>query len=323
MEILGFNLVDLGILVVAGIFIREGIRKGFFALMFELSGFVIGVIVALLTYAPIGEFLSGAFTMSRPFAKVLGFLAVWFLIATILPALTNFIYTKIPTEVLKNKYNHAFGALPAIVEALLLSSFILSLAVSFPFPTMLKDRVFESRIGEPLVRVSYRVESAAAGLIDQDVRETLGFITIGEGPEDTIHLGFSTEKSYPDESLEGTMLTMINNERRDEGLEPYVIDQTLVEVARLHSADMFRHGYFSHLTPEGLTAADRALEGGVTFRKVGENIAYAPDVRMAHEGLMDSPTHRSNILSSEFTRIGIGIQNAGARGIMFTQNFGD
>ena len=45
--------------------------------------------------------------------------------------------------------------------------------------------------------------------------------------------------------------------------------------------------------------------------------------RMAHQGLMDSPTHRANILSTEFTRVGIGIQNAGARGITFTQNFAD
>lgn len=323
MDFLGFNLVDLGILVIAGIFVREGVRKGFFALMFELAGFVLGIIVALLTYAPIGNFLSGAFGLGRPFAKVIGFLAIWFLIATILPALTNFIYTKIPPETLKHKMNHAFGALPAIAEVLLLTSFILSLAVSFPFPTMLKDRVFDSRVGEPLTRMSYRIESLATAMLDADIRETLGFITIGEGPTDTVELGFTTEKSYPDEALENAMFEMVNAERKAAGVKPLVLDQTLVEVARLHSADMFRRGYFSHLTPDGLTPADRALEGAVVFRKVGENIAYAPDIRMAHEGLMNSPTHRANILSPEFTRIGIGIQNAGARGIMFTQNFAD
>lgn len=323
MDILGFNIVDLAIIVITGIFIREGVRKGFFALAFELAGFTIGIIVALLVYAPAGNFLSGAFGLGRPFAKVIGFLAVWFLIATLLPTLTHFIYTKIPTETLKHKLNHAFGALPAIAEALLLISFVLSLAVSFPFPTVLKDRVFDSRVGEPLTRLSYRIESLATAMLDPDIRETLGFMTIGEGPTDSVELGFTTEKSYPDETFEGLMLEMVNEERKAEGLKPYVVDQTLVEVARLHSSDMLRHGYFSHLTPEGETPADRALEGGVIFRKVGENIAYSPDVRMAHEGLMNSPTHRANILSPEFTRIGIGIQNAGARGIMFTQNFAD
>jgi len=323
MNFFGFNLVDLGILVIAAIFVREGVRKGFFALVFELSGFVIGIIVALFTYAPIGDYLSGAFDMSRPFAKVIAFLAIWFLIATILPATTNFIYTKIPPQSLKNKWNHVFGAVPALAEVALLSSFILSLAVSFPFPTSLKDRVFLSRLGDPLVRISNRIESSAAGLLDADVRETLGFITISEGPTDTVDLGFTTEKSYPDATLEGLMFTMVNAERQAEGLQPFVIDQTLVEVARLHGADMFRRGYFSHLTPEALTPVDRALAGGVVFKKIGENIAYAPDLRMAHEGLMDSPTHRANILSPEFTRIGIGIQNAGSRGIMFTQNFAD
>ncbi len=323
MEILGFNLVDLGIFVIAGIFVREGVRKGFFALSFELTGFALGIIVALFTYAPGGDFLSGAFGLGRPFAKVVAFLAVWFLIASLLPVATNFLYTKIPPHILKHRLNHVLGAVPAVLEALLLSSFILSLAVSFPFPTMLKDRVFDSRLGGPLTRLSYSIESSVVIMLDPDIRETLGFITIGEGPTDTIDLGFTTEKSYPDEALESRMFEMVNAEREARGMKPFVLDQTLVDVARLHSADMFRHGYFSHLTPEGATPADRATEGGVVFMRIGENIAYAPDVVMAHQGLMDSPPHRANILSSEFTRIGIGIQNAGSRGIMFTQNFAD
>jgi uncharacterized protein YkwD/uncharacterized membrane protein required for colicin V production len=323
MDFLGFNIIDLGILVLAGIFIREGVRKGFFALLFELSGFTIGIVIALVTYGPIGEFVSGGFSLGRPFSKVISFLSVWFIVAMLLPVMTNFIYTKIPPKTLQHKLNHAFGALPSLLEALLLSAFILSLAVSFPFPVMLKERVFDSMIGEKLVRFSYRIESLASSFADPDVRETLGFLTIGEGPDDMVELGFNTEKSYADEPLEKAMFDIVNAEREVHGLEPLVIDQALVSVARLHSADMFRHGYFSHLTPEGLTPADRALEGGVSFKKVGENIAYAPDISIAHRGLMDSPTHRANILSTEYSRIGIGIQNAGSRGIMFTQNFAD
>jgi uncharacterized protein YkwD len=42
---------------------------------------------------------------------------------------------------------------------------------------------------------------------------------------------------------------------------------------------------------------------------------------MVHRGLMNSPGHRANILNREFTRVGIGVQDAGIYGLMVTQNF--
>ena len=59
----------------------------------------------------------------------------------------------------------------------------------------------------------------------------------------------------------------------------------------------------------------------ITYTRAGENLAYAQSVAIAHRALMDSSGHRENILRPEFTRIGIGIINAGAYGRMVTQLF--
>ncbi|MEK7065349.1 MAG: CAP domain-containing protein, partial [Patescibacteria group bacterium] len=78
-----------------------------------------------------------------------------------------------------------------------------------------------------------------------------------------------------------------------------------------------------HVNPEGKDAGDRLGDGGVTYFVAGENLAYAPDVATAHEGLMNSEGHRKNILEPQFRKVGIGVIDGGVYGEMFTQNFTD
>jgi uncharacterized protein YkwD len=64
-------------------------------------------------------------------------------------------------------------------------------------------------------------------------------------------------------------------------------------------------------------------EDGVRFRTAGENLALAPTLDIAHNGLMNSPGHRANILRPQFGRLGIGILDGGRAGLMVTQKFRD
>jgi uncharacterized protein YkwD len=74
---------------------------------------------------------------------------------------------------------------------------------------------------------------------------------------------------------------------------------------------------------------------GYTWQAAGENIAYisgsgaatidAGDVERLHTLLMNSPGHRANILSGNFTEIGIGITQGDYKGrpaIFVTEDFG-
>jgi uncharacterized protein YkwD len=93
------------------------------------------------------------------------------------------------------------------------------------------------------------------------------------------------------------------------------------EVARAHSKDMFVKSYFSHINKDNESPAQRARNAGVRFITAGENLALAPTLKLAHEGLMNSPGHRANILRRSFGRVGIGILDGGKHGLMVTQNF--
>lgn len=119
------------------------------------------------------------------------------------------------------------------------------------------------------------------------------------------------------------MLELLNEERIARGLQPLQADTALRTVARSHAADMFSRGYFSHVSPEGASAADRIRAAHIPFRAAGENLALAPTLAIAHEGLMESPGHRANILHLRFGRVGIGVLQSEEHGLMITQNFRD
>jgi uncharacterized protein YkwD len=68
---------------------------------------------------------------------------------------------------------------------------------------------------------------------------------------------------------------------------------------------------------------DRLQEHNVRYFLAGENLALAPTLNTAHEGLMNSPGHRANILEKNFRRIGIGVIDNGVYGKMFVQVFAD
>lgn len=120
---------------------------------------------------------------------------------------------------------------------------------------------------------------------------------------------------------EKQMLDLVNSERAKAGLKPLEVDMRLVDLARKKSADMIKNNYFDHTSPVYGTPFEMMKSAGITYRYAGENIAGAPTVQRAHEGLMNSPGHRANILSPNYNRIGIGIVDGGPYGKMFTQLF--
>ena len=121
-------------------------------------------------------------------------------------------------------------------------------------------------------------------------------------------------------AAEREMLDAINEERRARGLEPLAWCGSCAEVARAHSKDMYRGGYFSHVDLDGDDPFDRMKAARIRYGAAGENLALAPSVPEAHEGLMESPDHRENILRAEFQEVGIGIYE-GPFGLMCTQVF--
>ncbi|UGT45124.1 CAP domain-containing protein [Nocardia yamanashiensis] len=121
----------------------------------------------------------------------------------------------------------------------------------------------------------------------------------------------------PDRDI-ADVIALTNAARAAAGLPPLTHDPRLSEVARAHSADMIRRGYFAHTSPEGAQPWDRTAAAHIDFRGIAENIAWGQrSAREVVDGWMNSPGHRANILLPDFTHIGVG-----RAGEHWTQLFG-
>ncbi len=122
-------------------------------------------------------------------------------------------------------------------------------------------------------------------------------------------------------AAEQEMLKLLNDARAQNKLSPLKVDMELTNVARIKAQDMIDNSYFSHNSPKYGDPFDMMKSFGVKYLQAGENIAGNQSVANAQNALMNSPGHRKNILSPDFTHIGLGIQNGGPYGNMFTQMF--
>jgi len=126
--------------------------------------------------------------------------------------------------------------------------------------------------------------------------------------------------------LEADLTSRLNAERAAAGLPPLATDADLVAIARMRSADMAAKGYFSHTSPEGQTAFTLLDQRGLAYSWAGENLArnnypVAEAVAVAITDLMASPSHRDNILSPNYTRVGVGYAEDGSGMRYFTMVF--
>ncbi|QXM06413.1 SafA/ExsA family spore coat assembly protein [Crassaminicella indica] len=108
-------------------------------------------------------------------------------------------------------------------------------------------------------------------------------------------------------TFEKEVIRLVNAEREKMGLKPLKENWELSRIARYKSRDMKEQGYFSHTSPIYGTPFEMIKNFGLSYSYAGENIAKGQktpkEVMMAW---MNSPGHRKNILSPNYTEIGIG-----------------
>ncbi len=116
------------------------------------------------------------------------------------------------------------------------------------------------------------------------------------------------------------LFDLVNQERARENLPALEWDDRLAEAAGKHSLQMARRNQLSHKFDDEPTVLQRLADAGLHFDRDGENVAFDDTVEGAHQGLMHSPPHRANILSPDFTAVGIAVAHGG-NVIYVTQDF--
>lgn len=104
-------------------------------------------------------------------------------------------------------------------------------------------------------------------------------------------------------------LAMLTNEERVRQQVPSLRPDTLLSAAALLKAqDMANRGYFAHVSPEGKEPWYWLDQVGYQYDYAGENLAMNfSDSEEVTAAWMNSPSHRANIVKSEYTEVGTGV----------------
>ena len=161
----------------------------------------------------------------------------------------------------------------------------------------------------------------------------------------------AVQLSGKEQSIARLIHEKINSQRRRHGLQPLKWNPTITVIAQRHSEDMAANSFFSHNNRQGQSPTDRGLAMGFDCRKdypgyytygLAENIwqgytygstttigfitrkNFLSDDEIASRsvsGWMNSPGHRENILTREYTDSGIGVAITEDDKVYTTQNF--
>jgi uncharacterized protein YkwD len=116
-------------------------------------------------------------------------------------------------------------------------------------------------------------------------------------------------------SLERKVIRLVNVVRVRHHLPQLFASRRLGHAARLHSADMVRRGFLTHLSSDGTAMFDR-VRRHFPARLVGETVAAVHGTRGLAGTVvrmwMASPPHRAIVLGPSFRRMGVG----GRRGFL-------
>ncbi|SFB20163.1 MULTISPECIES: CAP domain-containing protein [unclassified Bacillus (in: firmicutes)] len=129
----------------------------------------------------------------------------------------------------------------------------------------------------------------------------------------------ATQTTSTISAYEQKVADLTNQERAKAGLKALQVDTNLSKMAHEKSRDMSVNNYFSHTSPTYGSPFDMMKQYGITYSYAGENIAMGQRTpEEVVKAWMNSEGHRKNILSPNFTHIGVGYV---AEGNYWTQEF--
>lgn len=320
---LPFNVVDALLVVVVLLGVWRGWRRGFVAGTLELACLAASLVVAFFCTPMLADILRRNDWLAEPWASPTAFLGIFVAAQIVVGSVVGRLFRPVATwaRVRARSVDSVFGLLPGAADGLINATVAAVLLSVLPLADVLtrasQDSAITARLGTP----AGWLEERLGPIFNPAVERAQQALTVAPESHERVELPFTVRDTVPRPDLEAAMLVLVNAERAKAGVRALTADPETVEVSRDHSRDMFARGYFAHLTPEGKTPFDRLRAARLGYRAAGENLALARTLETAHQGLMNSPGHRANILLPAFGRLGIGIVDGGRRGLMITQTF--
>lgn len=151
-----------------------------------------------------------------------------------------------------------------------------------------------------LDRNKLRVKNFFSLLRERRLRWSLLWVTV------LILATFFTSDVYASEITPAKILELTNRSRIQEELPALSVSTELSKAAEAKAHDMFLYDYFAHTSPKGIDPWYWIKKSGYEYEYAGENLAMDfLSAEAVHQALINSATHRANILNSHYKEIGI------------------
>lgn len=114
--------------------------------------------------------------------------------------------------------------------------------------------------------------------------------------------------SKADADMVAKILALVNRDRSAESLATLSLNPVLSNSALAKANDIISKDYFAHVSPDGKKPWDWIDRGQYAYALVGENLAMNfTTAESAHRALMNSPSHKRNIMNKKYSDIGLAI----------------
>lgn len=320
-------LIDfLALLLLAYLLVR-GWTRGFVREAFDLAGLIVGIILAFRLAPLVGALFTALFGFSEPVARLIGGSVVFFAVGAGAAIATRLIEGRFSMPGL-NGVNRAGGASLAAAWGVFVATLVMTIGVILPMPPTVAGYFDDSLVARTLTDpdgLPQDVFTDVAGdrIVEAmlNLRELVGDRKVVIGPGESLEIPPADPDDLErDRNAAEEIFEKVNASRVEAGLQPLRWSGDLANVAVGHAREMYVEGYFAHESPRTGNVGDRLRAAEFSYRLAGENLALAATPNEVHNGLMDSPGHRANILGSDFTTVGIAVIR-GPLGLMTVQVF--
>lgn len=322
MQVSWIDILFVGIFIY---FAVKGWTQGVLYLSASFIAFVASLFLALRYAGIVSIFLTSVFGLGGKWAGFLAYFLIAFAAEALISEMLSRMLSKSSNGKTQNTLLKILGAFVSATSGLFLVTLFLFILLLVPIRGSVKDDIRSSFIAPRFLSIVELYGGPLPNVLKQSAKELTKFITVKPASQERIDLDLVVKEKdlNVDKKNEEAMVKLVNVEREQVGGSELVVSQSLTEVARAYATRMMLERFFSHYDPEGHDVAYRLDAASIRYGTAGENLAYAPDLRSAHEGLMNSEGHRRNILDKRFSTVGIGVIDAGIWGKMFVQVFTD
>lgn len=309
------NLSDVIVLVSCAIFVAVTIRFGFLNLLKYFIFLIIALIASLVLINPFLSLLYKLGWSENIYTPM--FLAPFLVIVVwgVLSAVVSFHFPKLRqiwAKFLAGAIGVALALTMIFYSGILLSIF----GENNPTVGLIKNSNIIRSINNLGFTSLYREK-----LLNIINSQLIKSVVVSTPSNEIINIKSNFTSSSLSENLAEEDFKLINIERERAGVAALARDSRLDKMASDYGREIIKYKRLSHMDENGVPLLDRAKSYGISFDYVGENLALAPSIELAHQGFMASQNHKENILLKAYRHAGVAVLDLSPSGKLVVEEF--